>query len=43
MSLENKLALLKKYVPQDNYKEGHFIDACDTTDSFCFAKIMQIN
>ncbi len=43
MSLENKLALLKKYVPQDFYKLGHFVDACDTTDQFCFAKIMQIN
>jgi hypothetical protein len=43
MSLENKLTLLKKYVPQDFYKLGHFVDACDTTDQFCFAKIMQIN
>jgi hypothetical protein len=42
MTLENKLALLKKYVPQDYYKLNHFIDACDTTDAFCFAKIMQI-
>lgn len=43
MSLENKISLLKKYVPQDYYKVGAFVDACDTTDAFCFAKIMQIN
>ena len=43
MSLENKLALLKKYVPQDYYKLGHFIDACDSTEAFCFARIIQIN
>lgn len=43
MSLDNKIALLKKYVPQDYFKVGSFVDACDTTDAFCFAKIMQIN
>lgn len=43
MTFEQKMALLKKYVPQDYYKLNHFIDAQDSTDSFCFAKIMQIN
>lgn len=43
MTLEQKLALLKKYVPQEHYKLNHFIDACDSTDAFCFARIMQIS
>ena len=43
LSLDEKLALLKKYNAVDFYKQDHFIDACDTTDAFCLAKIMQIN
>lgn len=43
MKLEEKLALLKKYNPQEFYRQDQFVDACDTTDAFCFAKIMQVN
>lgn len=39
LSLEDKIALLKKFDPAENYIVGHFVDAADTTDSFCLALI----
>ena len=40
LSSEEKLAFLKKYNPTEFYKIEHFVDACDTTDAFCLAKII---
>jgi hypothetical protein len=40
LSFEDKIALLKKFDPAENYKVGHFVDAADTTDSFCLARII---
>ena len=43
LSLEDKIALLKKFDPAENYKVGSFVDATDTTDTYCLAHITQIN
>lgn len=42
MSLDKKIEILKKYNPADYYKEGTWIDAQDTVNAWCLAKIMQI-
>jgi len=43
MSLEEKLALLKKYNSLDYYKKDQYVDAQDTTDVFCLAKIYEVS
>lgn len=42
MTLEEKKKLLDKYNPLDQYTKGSYVDAQDTTLSFCMAKVTEV-
>ena len=42
MTFEEKKKLLDQYNPQEFYTKGSYIDAQDTTLSFCMSKVTEV-
>lgn len=43
MPLDKKLEVLRKYNPYEYYNEGRFIDAQDTVNTWCLAKVVEVD